>query len=224
MNMDGEEKWLSEYLTRVPAKLQPGRALVHNRVRPPARDATPGIDGFKAWVLHPAAGHPILLDTLEACDCDWMPGLGTHYVFPGGPVNDAVPDLRVEDLVGTSQPDPAILEVPISSPELIRCISETLSESLPDDAVIQAVQVSADQSTITIWTSTPGAVIGPRGSVARQINDSLKSSLGNKVLILVAEVSDPPQDDLFGGVREPREPTPESPLDSIHLDLPAAGS
>lgn len=208
----------------MPAKLQPGRALIHNRVRPPANDATPGIDGFKAWVLHPVVSHPIPVDTMEPCDCGWMPSLGIHYLLPGGPVNEAVPDLRVEDLVGTSQPDPPRSDLPQPSSKVFRYIGEALSENLPDDAVIAAIQVSADQSTITIWTPTPGAVIGRRGSVAQRINDSLKSSLGKPVLVLVAEVSDPPDDDLFGGVREPRQPMPELPSDSIHLDIPAAGS
>jgi hypothetical protein len=104
-----------------------------------------------------------------------------------------------------------------------RCISEALSENLPDDAVIEAVQVSADQSRVTIWTSTPGAVIGRRGSVAQRINDSLKSSLGKQVLVFVAEVNDTPDSDVFGGIREPREPDPESPSGAAHLDHPAAG-
>jgi hypothetical protein len=224
MNMADEEKWLSEYLERIPAKLQPGRALVHNRVRPPANDAIPGLDGFKAWVLHPVATRPIPLDTLEACDCGWMPSLGPHYIFPGGPVEDAVPDLRVEDVLGESQPAPSTSESLIPSAKLFQCISDAITENLPNEAVIEAVQVAADQSTVTIWTSTPGAVIGQRGSVAQRINDSLRSSLGKQILILVAEVSAPPDDDLFGGVGEPREPTPEAPSDSIQIDLPPVGS
>ena len=221
--MAGEEKWLSEYLTRVPAKLQPGRALVHNRVQPHASDATPGIDGFEAWVLHPVAARPIPLESLEACNCEWMPSLGPHYVFPGGPVEEAVPDLRVADVVG-SQSDRGPADALVPSSKLFRCISEALSQNLPDEAMIAAIQVAADQSTITIWTSTPGAVIGRKGSVAQRINDSLSTSLGRHVLIVVAEVSDAPDDDLFGGVREPIRPSPKLPPDSIHLDLPAAGS
>ena len=146
--MDESETWRSEYLNRIPSKLQAGRVLVHNRVRPPASDAVPGIDGFTAWVLHPVAPGPLEIGMLEGCECGWMPSLGLHYVFPGGQVKDAVRDLRVEDLVGSPQPDPARPGVRTPSSIVFRCISEALSENLPDDAVIEAVQVSADQSTV----------------------------------------------------------------------------
>jgi hypothetical protein len=221
--MDGGETWRSEYLNRVPVKIQAGRVLVHNRVRPPASDAVPGIDGFMAWVLHPVAPGPPEIGMLEACDCGWMPNLGPHYVFPDQPLEDAVVDLGDEDLVGSSQHIFVNPDVHMPSSMVFKCISEALSENLPDDAVIEAVQVSPDQSTITIWTSTPSAVIGRRGSVAQRINISLKSSLGKQVLVLVAAVSDPPDNDLFGGVREPREPQPESPSGAAHLDPPGGG-
>ena len=98
--MGGDDIWRTEYLNRVPAKIQAGRVLVHNRVRPPASDAVPGIDGFKAWVLHPDASGPPQIGMLEACECAWMPSLGPHYVPPGGPIKETVSDLRVEDLLG----------------------------------------------------------------------------------------------------------------------------
>jgi predicted RNA-binding protein YlqC (UPF0109 family) len=118
---------------------------------------------------------------------------------------------------------------------MFRVVTQVLGEHLPDDADVEAVSVSDDQSTITISTATPGRVLGKRGSTAGAINQALKASLGQQVTFLVHEVKDVPEVDLFdedqfgdddplGGVREPRPPAPHQPSGSAELDLPNSGS
>lgn len=79
-----------------------------------------------------------------------------------------------------------------------RCVTDALNDNLPDDAVVEAVQVSADLSSVTLWTSTPGHVIGRRGSVAQMISEALNASLGMHVRLLIQEVGDPADEDLLG--------------------------
>jgi hypothetical protein len=98
-----------------------------------------------------------------------------------------------------------------------RCVTDVLGDHLADDAVVEAVQVSADLSTITLWTSTPGVVIGRRGAVAQRISDALKDSLGIQVRLLVQELDDPPDDDPFGAAGEPRSPIPDAASGGVHI-------
>lgn len=94
------EGWRSEWLARLPTKIADGRVLIHNRVQPPDLHTKPGVDGFFAWIFHPAGSRRALGIPLEACSCGWMPELGSHYIFPGdSDLRDPDPDLRVEDLL-----------------------------------------------------------------------------------------------------------------------------
>ena len=120
--------------------------------------------------------------------------------------------------------------------EGIQAYHRGLGQHLPDDAEVDAVRVSDDQSIITIWTSTPAEVIGRRGSTAGSINQALKTSLGAHVTLQVQEVRDSSDEvdlfdegqfgggESFGGVREPKSPTPDQPGGAGQLDLPKASS
>jgi hypothetical protein len=59
-----------EYPTRVPKAVPRGRVLVHNSVRPAARQ---GLRGFRFWLQAP---DPM---KLTVCNCKWAEGLGQHY-------------------------------------------------------------------------------------------------------------------------------------------------
>jgi hypothetical protein len=62
-----------EYLDRLPTLIPPGKALVHNSVRPTRRL---GANGFRAWLVD-------VDDDRNArrvvCDCGFAPELGQHY-------------------------------------------------------------------------------------------------------------------------------------------------
>jgi ribosomal protein S3 len=86
----------------------------------------------------------------------------------------------------------------VPSWKVFKIVAEVLGEHLPDDAEVEAVQVSDDESTITIWTSTPAEVIGRRGSTAGSIDQTLKSLLGADVTLKVQEIRDSSDEvDLF---------------------------
>jgi hypothetical protein len=53
----------------------PGRVLVHNQVRGPARRS--GTRGFRCWEDDPAPQYVV-------CDCGWRPELGIHYKVSHG--------------------------------------------------------------------------------------------------------------------------------------------
>jgi hypothetical protein len=57
-----------EYLSKIPASVPEGRAVVHNHVRPTRRL---GSRGFRAWLAEPS-------ERLEVCGCDWAPELTQH--------------------------------------------------------------------------------------------------------------------------------------------------
>jgi predicted RNA-binding protein YlqC (UPF0109 family) len=120
----------------------------------------------------------------------------------------------------------------MASWKIFRLVTEALSDNLPDDAQVEAIQAAADYSTITIWTSTPGNVVGRRGTTAESIRRSLETSLDAQVRLHVQEVTDSPDevdlfdeglfygDDPLGGVLEPRSPKPVQPSGADQLDLP----
>ena len=62
-----------EYLDKLPATIPPGKALVHNNVRPTRQL---GLRGFRAWLADPDDNRRA---PREECDCGWVPELGTHY-------------------------------------------------------------------------------------------------------------------------------------------------
>jgi hypothetical protein len=71
-----------EYLTRLPAAVPAGRALVHNHVRPTRRL---GLRGFRAWLVDDDD------PKIEPCGCGWAPELGQHFRVraPGEAAGDA---------------------------------------------------------------------------------------------------------------------------------------
>jgi ribosomal protein S3 len=86
----------------------------------------------------------------------------------------------------------------VSSRKAFGLIAQVLGEHLPDVAEVGAVQVSDDQSVVTVWTSTPGEVIGSHGSTAGAINEALRNHLGAHVTFRVQEVREAPGEiDLF---------------------------
>jgi hypothetical protein len=62
-----------EYLDRLPAAIQPGKVLVHNRAQ---SAQSLGMNGFRAWLVDAADRRHALR---EVCDCGWAPELGPHY-------------------------------------------------------------------------------------------------------------------------------------------------
>jgi ribosomal protein S3 len=87
----------------------------------------------------------------------------------------------------------------VPSWKVFKIVAGVLREHLPDDAEVEAVQVSDDQSsTITIWTSTPAEVIGSQGSTAGSIDQALNTSLNADVTFKVQETRDSSDEvDLF---------------------------
>ena len=82
-----------------------------------------------------------------------------------------------------------------------------IARVVPADADVTAIAVSADSQLVTIWTSTPGLLIGRRGETADLIKAKLAKVAGRWVELHIKEVSAPP-DDPIAGVREPRHPSP----------------
>ena len=61
------------YLDQLPVVIPPGKALVHNSVRPTRHL---GVRGFRAWLVDAAdysGGRRVM------CDCGFASELGTHY-------------------------------------------------------------------------------------------------------------------------------------------------
>ena len=65
-----------EYLDKLPATIPPGKALVHNNVRPTRQL---GLRGFRAWLVDPDDDRQ---SRRVVCDCGWAPELGKHYRIP----------------------------------------------------------------------------------------------------------------------------------------------
>jgi hypothetical protein len=65
-----------EYLDKLPATIPPGKALVHNNIRPTRQL---GLRGFRAWLV---AGDDDRQANRVVCDCGWAPELGKHYRIP----------------------------------------------------------------------------------------------------------------------------------------------
>jgi hypothetical protein len=63
-----------EYLDKMPATVPPGKALVHNFVRPTRRL---GVNGFRAWFVD---ANDSRHSSRVECTCRWAPELGTHYL------------------------------------------------------------------------------------------------------------------------------------------------
>ena len=62
-----------DYLDRLPAAIQPGKVLVHNRAQ---SAQSLGMNGFRAWLVDAADRRHA---RRELCDCGWAPELGPHY-------------------------------------------------------------------------------------------------------------------------------------------------
>jgi hypothetical protein len=60
-------------------------------------------------------------------------------------------------------------------------VSDALLAQLPDDAVIVGLEVSADLSYVTLWTTTPLSVIGPRGAMAETLRAAVADIVGTPV-------------------------------------------
>ena len=78
--------------------------------------------------------------------------------------------------------------------EAFRCVAQALTERLPVDALIEAIEITDDSSVVTVWTSTPGVVIGRQGTTAEAIWGALRESIGREVRFLVKETKQPPDD------------------------------
>jgi hypothetical protein len=85
-----------------------------------------------------------------------------------------------------------------------------LDGALPPGTDVSSISFSADSRVVTIWTKTPGLILGRRGSTAALIREALSSASGSRIELHVVEVKEPPEDPL-GGVREPRHPFPSEP-------------
>lgn len=70
---------------------------------------------------------------------------------------------------------------PLSFKEL----GDVLAECLAQEAVLVGVEISADKSRVTIWTTTPSIVIGRKGKVIDMLTDRLTISFGANVKIRV---------------------------------------
>jgi predicted RNA-binding protein YlqC (UPF0109 family) len=93
--------------------------------------------------------------------------------------------------------------------ELLQVVTDALGRVLPAEAVIEAVEVSEDPVTVTVWTSTPGIVLGRRGKTAEAIRLELSAAAGTHVHLSLQRVEEPPASGPSpGGVREPRVPRP----------------
>jgi hypothetical protein len=60
-------------------------------------------------------------------------------------------------------------------------VSDALLAQLPDHAVIVGLEVSADLSYVTLWTTTPLSVIGPRGAMAETLRAAAADAVGTPV-------------------------------------------
>ena len=91
--------------------------------------------------------------------------------------------------------------------------------TIPPSAAIVSVEVVEDSSSVTIWTCTPGIVIGRRGDTADRIRTSLSASIGRPVQIFIHETKDPPENPPSVGVREPRTPNPMAPVTAVVVEV-----
>lgn len=56
-------------------------------------------------------------------------------------------------------------------------VTGVLASWYPPEADIVGVEISADRSYVTIWTTTPRAIIGPGGQLAETVRRSLEIQL-----------------------------------------------
>jgi ribosomal protein S3 len=70
---------------------------------------------------------------------------------------------------------------------------------------------SGRRQIVSVVTSTPGKLIGRRGSRAEILRSALSVHLGDDALQLNVEAAPPPDESPDAGDREPRQPSPDAP-------------
>jgi ribosomal protein S3 len=98
--------------------------------------------------------------------------------------------------------------VPVA--ETFEQVTQVLRDVLPSNADVRGISVSGDLKLVTIWTVTPGLVIGRQGATADEIRDGLMAAFGSSLDLRIEEFKEPPGEP-SGGVREPRDPFPIAP-------------
>jgi hypothetical protein len=103
----------------------------------------------------------------------------------------------------------------VPSARSFKAVSDALLAQLPDDAVIVGLEVSADQSFVTLWTTTPRSVIGRRGTIAETLREAVADVVGTAVHFSVelaeGDITDAPAGQGFPSVPQP----PTAPLPRI---------
>jgi hypothetical protein len=94
-----------------------------------------------------------------------------------------------------------------------------LSETVPPEAVITSLDVADDLSRVTLWTRTPGLVIGRRGETADRIRSGLSESIGSPIQLFIYESKEPPEEPPSGGVRQPVSPFPVGPTTAAQAEI-----
>lgn len=84
-------------------------------------------------------------------------------------------------------------------------VVQAIQDALPAQADIRAVDISDDGSLVTIWTSTPGWILGRRGATATQIREALRHAVNPELELRIEEVKGPPEVP-FGTGRAPTGP------------------
>ena len=83
---------------------------------------------------------------------------------------------------------------------------------------VQRLTVDRDADVVTVWTRSPGRLIGRRGATADSIRAALCDALGSESTRLnIVEVATDSPDDPPSGVREPRRPKPTAPSSWVEL-------
>jgi ribosomal protein S3 len=107
----------------------------------------------------------------------------------------------------------------VPSAEEFKAISDALCQALPADAVLAGLEVSSDLTFVTVWTTTPMAVIGSRGRIAESIQGALERATGKhvnfKVELADGDIRGEQDEPTLGAVSVARHDTEPAPRPRI---------
>ena len=91
----------------------------------------------------------------------------------------------------------SVVEMPSAS--IFRSVASAVAGAVPESAVVVGLEVSAESSHVTVWTTTPMLVIGSRGRTAEMVRDAIAAAVGHPVRLKV-ELADGDVEDGSGRV------------------------